>query len=1190
MREPQVVCIYHDIRIREKLECFDCSEGEILIEYWQQNKELEDKIENSHLRFDVALLEGRVDSEEISPGILEALKNNYRDIEIIYISLDDGGFQIESQHLPMVNISERSRSCGELLELIDFLCQQIRYKRERKMLGELHKLSLEINSKTNLKDILNHTCRTAVEILNVDHSGFVIFEKELNYGIVEAEYPPIYNARDVQIPVKGNFLEEQLVFHKKIVNIIELKNNNDIGDKVKNILLNKNIKSILIVPVVLNGKVIASFSLDMILKCRQFYKDEIEFCKKLAAHVALAIGNARILKEISVLNEIGMAIGEESVQTMDIKRFVENIRDKTAQLVNVKNFFLLHYDEAEDRYEFLIHRDEKDDPGKVTQDDFRNSMAGYVRTMKSPVIAREKEIKALIDKGVINQVGNLSKVWLGVPLIARRSVIGIMVVQDYHHEEAYDEHDLNILTSIASQAAVAIDNYYLLADLLKQVDQIKVLYETSQEIVEKSIDLPPLLEKIVGKAVELSSADAGQMIFHDSTNKTNKVVLTHNMDIPKGFQLGPGEGMVNQVIKTQKGLLTNDYFGKDYSAKELDRLGFRDKIQGMVQVPLKWKGEIIGVLAMTSKPGDRRIFTHEDVARLEYFAGPAAIAIGIARTISFQQTLLQNSPEAIIASDNKGKVIEFNNSSERIMGYKKKDVMGWFAADFYYDGIEEARKIKKIVDENEREGKPVRDIHTWVKGSQGEKIPILFSGAILKDEFKQTVGTIGLMRDLREIEKIDTKYRKQQSLLADLESLPLESSMQRREELQDHLNQLLQMTCDSCKVRFMALFASIAENDTVLQPIAWWGLPETISAILPHFNWRKADLLSEDSGKGTELRREAEFISKWLPDEKWRKLIINGIKGNNKEYFKDISCGVPVRLADNYRSVLVFGPFADRTKLLEMKEFIKNIALTINVRGMSWLKALYLRTRSKKSENSARLIVHRARMYLLQITGKFGRIKREVDHNSKAFLKANEGEELSINTAMVIKRALTSQIAEMEPEDFHFQSYSLSALIHNCAAAFEERARQMKRKIIVDDTVDYLPNAEVDPHFLAVALGNLIENALKYSLNDTYVKISSCYDSDIATITVYDVGERLSENAKENLLEPGKRWALSARARKIQGTGFGLWDASVIAAAHDGHVDFSSVEYKRKSGWRSHLVKVYITIPLKQEKKKKSES
>jgi hypothetical protein len=95
------------------------------------------------------------------------------------------------------------------------------------------------------------------------------------------------------------------------------------------------------VPVVLNKKVIASFSLDMIRKCRHFYEDEIDFCKKLAAHVALAIGNARHLKEIAVLNEIGLAIEEQLVEATDIKKIVESIRGKAAQLVDVNNFFML---------------------------------------------------------------------------------------------------------------------------------------------------------------------------------------------------------------------------------------------------------------------------------------------------------------------------------------------------------------------------------------------------------------------------------------------------------------------------------------------------------------------------------------------------------------------------------------------------------------------------------------------------------------------------------------------------------------------------------------------------------------------------------------------------------------------------------------------------------------------------------
>jgi PAS domain S-box-containing protein len=1183
MNKPQVLCIYRDPTFAEKLKFLEGPQRELLIEYWKLDDKLKEKLQDSPFRFDLVFLERQEKDSIESLGITKEISDYYRDIEIIYISAKDNKFIAHFKgRLPGWQI-DQAMPCVEIYQLIVFLCQQVQYRREQQMLEKLHLLSLAINSTRELKDILSHTCKTAVDILGVDHSGFVLFEKDLSRGSLTAQYPELIVGEPIIIPVRGIEIEEKLVFNKENIVIFDLEEDESLEKEVKSILLNWKIRSILIIPVVLNGKVIASFGLDMIRKCRYFYDDEIDFCKKLAAHVALAIGNNRNLEEIAVINEIGLAIEAQMVEATDIKKIVGGIREKAAQLVDVNNFFMLRHNENEDRYEFLFHEDEKDDPKKVTQEALRSSLSAYVFRQRKPVLVRKRDIESLYQKGEAILVGYPTKIWLGVPLIARQRVIGVMVVQNYYNENAYNMHDLKILTTIASQAAIAIDNYYLLQDLRKQLAQIKALYETSQEMVAESPDITNLLKKIVNAALELCNADAGLLIFYDSTREVSKVMFTHNMEIVKGMEFGPGEGMIYRVLQTGKGLFTNDYFQEGYAAGQLDDPKFRDRIQGMVQVPLKWRGIIIGVLAMSSKPGDQRIFSQEDVNQLEYFAGPAAIAIGIARTISFQQTLLHNSTEAIIAVDNKGRITEFNHSSERIIGYSRQEVLGKFVGDFYYDGINEAKRMKKILDESDRKGESVYDITSSLKGCNGERIPILFSGSILKDEFGQCVGSIGLVRDLREIIKIDEEYRKQQSLLAELESLPLDSSIKQREGLKEHLTHLMQRTCEFCRVRYIILFAGLTENDMVLSPIAWWGLPKEIVSELPHFNWRKSGLMPGDGGDEAAVHQEAEIISGWLPHKGWRDLIHDGIKGHNKEYFKDIACGVPVRLADNYRSILVFGPFTDQPDLIKMEKFLKNIALIINVRAMSWLQAIYLGNRSKESENAARLIVHRAKMYLQQITGMFGLIKRKLKQDTPAFDMAEKGEKLSVHTAEVIKGGLTSQIAEMEKEDFCFQPYSLSALVQNCAALFEERALEKNKKIVLDETIDYLPHAEVDANFLSTALGNLIDNAIKYSYTDTYIKISSFQDLENVTIMIYNVGEKMDERAKENLLKPGKRWGMSARARRIPGTGFGLWDASVIAAAHGGHADFSSTFHRVMYGRSAFLVKTWITIPIKQE-------
>jgi signal transduction histidine kinase len=287
-------------------------------------------------------------------------------------------------------------------------------------------------------------------------------------------------------------------------------------------------------------------------------------------------------------------------------------------------------------------------------------------------------------------------------------------------------------------------------------------------------------------------------------------------------------------------------------------------------------------------------------------------------------------------------------------------------------------------------------------------------------------------------------------------------------------------------------------------------------------------------------------------------------------------------LADNYRAVLIFGEFTDNPDLLKIKSFIRNVAQTININALSWIQALYLRAKNKDTERSKRLIIHRTRMQLQQIIGKFGLIKSDAERESSIQRESREGERLVEHLSNILTSALTSHIAEMEPGDFHFQPFPLPALIQNCVEGFRERAHFWGRELIVDPNVEFLPYAEVDSLMLSIALGNLIENALKYSYKNTTVQVFSKYDDKGVEIIVQDYGEEMSEKARENLFRPGMRWGMTQRARSLPGTGFGLWDSSVIANAHGGKLDFSSGYIKK--GKPGNIVKVWMVLPLKQSK------
>ena len=119
----------------------------------------------------------------------------------------------------------------------------------------------------------------------------------------------------------------------------------------------------------------------------------------------------------------------------------------------------------------------------------------------------------------------------------------------------------------------------------------------------------------------------------------------------------------------------------------------------------------------------------------------------------FQNNLIQSSIDGIIASDNDGNIIIFNEGAEYIFGYTQKEALSRVhVTQFYAEGV--ARKIKKMIYGPEH-GNPGRlnNYELDVLNKDGQRVPILLSATLLYEE-GQEVATVGYFKDMREVKRL----------------------------------------------------------------------------------------------------------------------------------------------------------------------------------------------------------------------------------------------------------------------------------------------------------------------------------------------------------------------------------------------------------------------------------------------------
>ncbi|MCD6330362.1 MAG: GAF domain-containing sensor histidine kinase, partial [Candidatus Cloacimonetes bacterium] len=129
------------------------------------------------------------------------------------------------------------------------------------------------------------------------------------------------------------------------------------------------------------------------------------------------------------------------------------IREYLGNVIDTTNFFVALYDEKTDMISLPFHVDKKDEFEKFPAG---KTMAKYVIKTGKPLFATNDVVEELTKRGIVETIGAHSEIWLGVPLKIENKVTGVIAVQSYDDPNLYSEKDIEILTFISEEIALAI--------------------------------------------------------------------------------------------------------------------------------------------------------------------------------------------------------------------------------------------------------------------------------------------------------------------------------------------------------------------------------------------------------------------------------------------------------------------------------------------------------------------------------------------------------------------------------------------------------------------------------------------------------------------------------------------------------------------------------------------------------------
>jgi signal transduction histidine kinase len=181
-------------------------------------------------------------------------------------------------------------------------------------------------------------------------------------------------------------------------------------------------------------------------------------------------------------------------------------------------------------------------------------------------------------------------------------------------------------------------------------------------------------------------------------------------------------------------------------------------------------------------------------------------------------------------------------------------------------------------------------------------------------------------------------------------------------------------------------------------------------------------------------------------------------------------------------------------------------------------------------------------------TLEMGRITDEAKRHEYYKIITQESERLS----HLIDNFLDFSRIDVAKGRYQFQPCEVAPLVVQTLDAFQYQLDRLGFKVNLDIQPD-MPDVTLDPHAFRQALGNLLDNAIKYSQDRKVIRVEAMVWQDELRCSVADQGIGIDPTETARVFEKFYRVARS-EAQSPRGSGIGLTVVRHIAEAHGGKV------------------------------------